>query len=379
MATPGGVRYGNVISGALRGWTADCVRLEEVFAEAIANFEKWSDQVDPMLQLYGYPTDNVDRQWGLLQMKTSRAEIGGAHVGSQMRLNFVPRPVPLQAWEFVLQFIYEGKQLASSEQIKWRCTQMMQNTYSRFKLEALLKATMLRNGSSLVFDDYLTGDAKAQTPWWNADGEVPEHYAMNTFSGSHDHFHGVGSGGTVNVTEMEALLHTISEHGHNGRIQLYTDSVGVVALRKGGILNYAQMIMGQGALGLKSPCACGGKSESAPETPLFYPVGTTFGMQVLRSDLMPTGYILAVAVPESNAAGWAAPDSPLSVYVDAQPGLNGVHITGIEQSGTSTDVIYTGYYGIAVYNRGAGAGLDTTTGGGTYTDPTIDLNPWTNA
>ena len=58
MAGPTAVtNYGNPLTGGLRAWTADHVRLDEVLTQAHADFEHWRDQVGPLLELSGSPTN----------------------------------------------------------------------------------------------------------------------------------------------------------------------------------------------------------------------------------------------------------------------------------------------------------------------------------
>ena len=97
------------------------------------------------------------------------------------------------------------------------------------------------------------------------------------------------------------------------------------------------------------------------------------GMHVLETPWMPDGYYLALGIRQPNLYGSACKDSAFTLLQSEEPGFRGLQVTSVE-TGEIISVTLKGFFGLAVFNRSAGAVLeyDSTT----WINPTIHLDPF---
>lgn len=195
-------------------------------------------------------------------------------------------------------------------------------------------------------------------PFLNADGNtIPDAPNGTTFVGaSHQHYLGV-TGATVAVVDVNYLIGHVREHFPAGvQVRLYVDPAMPATLAALSstpfIYNQYVNVVGKTTADMGSAVTLDGSNRDNAF------VGVWDGSQVHTRSWVPAGYIAAIAM--------IAADKPVKRRVD--PAFQGMLTDGLITDGRITAQEFYTYMGFAVYNRAAGAVLDTTHQA-TYSDP----------
>ena len=198
-------------------------------------------------------------------------------------------------------------------------------------------------------------------PFVNADGNnIPDAPNGTTFAGAtHNHYLAV-TGASVAYTDVDYLLGHVMEHVP-GKIILFVDPAMPATLTA---LASTKFVYNQYTNVISKTTADIGKVATidgeVDRSNLF--IGTWNGFEVHTRSWVPTGYMAAISVN--------ANDKPIHRRID--PMFEGMQTDGLFSDGRMSNQMWFTYQGYAVFNRVAGACLDTTHQA-TYSDPSTIL------
>jgi hypothetical protein len=207
------------------------------------------------------------------------------------------------------------------------------------------------NKTNYTFKDFL-GDNTALSvkAFLNADStDIPDAPNGTAFTGSsHQHYAGK-SGSALIRADIDTLISNVVEHGLTG-VTLFVDTAMPATL---------SALTGSQLVGLiPSVLIAGTDSDSAIKKldvdtdPSNRLVGYWNGYPVHTRSWVPTGYIACLALGSA--------EKPLAVRVDKQATLRGLLPIVEYGQPNITAKIWRSYFGVSVWNRAAGAVLDTT-------------------
>jgi len=189
---------------------------------------------------------------------------------------------------------------------------------------------------------------------YNADGEVPPKYKVNTFDGTHNHY--VISGNTaITSANVDTLANLLEEHGYT--IQLGYKLVLWVAKAEADIIKQFRVTTGAKFDFVINPSYYDGKVW-VPDNGHYVggPVGTvpgevgTYGpFHIVQEDYIPTGYAVAIATGGQDQLG-----NPIGFREHSNPAYKGLKvIPGQRSDYPLIDSFYRRGMGTGIRHRGA--------------------------
>jgi len=218
------------------------------------------------------------------------------------------------------------------------------------------------NKDNYAFKDYLVDNTSLSVKaFLNADGAVIPNSPNGTAFVGASHQHYVGTvGASLAYTDIDTLISNVVEHGNMKGIALFTtvavaNSMALLATKPMVRLTYANIVPSTDS----DATVLRDNGESDPANKL---VGFFGPYPVYTRSWVPTGMIACLAT--------GAAEKPLVYRVDRQASLRGLQPEMEFGFPVITAKTWRSYFGMAVWNRAAGAVLDTAHQT-TYTEPTL--------
>jgi len=179
---------------------------------------------------------------------------------------------------------------------------------------------------------------------------TPPRYQQQTFLSTHNHYLASATTATLVLKDLTALKKTIREHGHTGPLLGFINSDGVQKLEDLATFTSSSLVRSP----ITDQVAVQGFSD------VFQLLGITFHV----SELIPTGYILLV---EGNQAETGR---PLIMHEPAN--MRGLRLhPGPMNDYPLIESFWDRWFGVKVFQRGAGAALFFGSHSGSYVTPTF--------
>ncbi len=223
---------------------------------------------------------------------------------------------------------------------------MLQEHIAGIRAALLNPVNYTHNG---YVDDKTTTDVKAL---FNNDGQVPERSpSLNTFDGTHSHYL---ASATLTVPAITALITTIAEHTVNAQLVIYINTGDAYAWTQ--LAGFAPFIDARVTSATTVTVANGGLDFANQAE---RDIGYFLGAVVRTRGWMPVGYALCLDAGASNKV--------LRMRQPRQAARQGLRMYSDVMIFPLQAEFFVEQFGYGVYNRGAAAVLQYTSG--TYTVP----------
>jgi len=183
---------------------------------------------------------------------------------------------------------------------------------------------------------------------------APPRYGQQIFNANHTHYIASNTSATLDLDDFTEMKQTILHHGHRGQLMAFINSNGAQALEDLASWNSATIT--------RSPISDMVSVDGFGQT--FQLLGITFHV----TEMMPTGYVLMV---EGNNA---QSERPLIMFEPAN--IRGLRMhPGPMNDYPLVEAFFDRWFGVKVWQRGAGVCLFYGTHSGSYVDPTFTTVP----
>lgn len=305
------------------------------------------DTTTDQLRRYGSPNSlsmvEVD-EWGIADSQKLTA---GSNIG-----------FPLRGYQITLQWTRWALETMMTAELAAQFTAAQDADVKNLQLQ--IKRAIFTPTNTTFQDKLVNGLLLPVKAFLNADGApIPLGPNGEIFNGStHTHYLGVTTGDAPTVTEVTGLIETVIEHYATGQPYLYINRASEATVRAfSGFQAYydsrvtaaTTITRGDGAL---NPIALYNRA-----------IGILDGAEVWTKPWMPANYMFAYMQ--------GAP-KPL-VLRERMNNSSGLRIMADNEQFPLRANTMAREMGIGVWNRPNGAVLDTHTGSGTYTTPTVTV------
>lgn len=212
--------------------------------------------------------------------------------------------------------------------------------------------------------------------WNGTDGQTPPNFGFKTFDSSHSHYV-VSGNATIDSTDVEAQIRTITEHGYgiNGgeRVILLVNEQEAVEIGKfranvtnnnAAVANYDFIPSEAAPAYLTSETLVGERPPASFEG--LKVIGSYANALIVQEYLVPAGYVIAVAT-----SGAGSVRNPLAFREHARVEYRGLRqIPGPNPAYPIAESYYSRGFGVGVRHRGAAA-VTQIKASGTYDVPSL--------